>query len=292
VSRARIDQLGRYRLVNVVNVSQHCQLWQAYDDARGCAVAIKTLLERFQRDKEHIGYLKREFEIVGNLIHERIIRIYEFGIDRGSPYLAMEWFPSPNLKVRSRQGEEALAPLIPKIVVQTAEALAVFNGRGWVHRDIKPENFLVTDEGDVKLIDFSLAKRRKNFFSKLFAGKSKVQGTRSYMSPEQIRGESLDERADLYSLGCTLFELLAGRPPYTGINTNDLLTKHLRAPIPSLEVVNKNVSPAFAQLIRQTMAKAASERPKSSKEFFQRVLETPVFRRPVQPASTRERAQT
>lgn len=282
VAKATPGYLGAYRLLNPVYTSQHCQIWQAYHDGRNGFAAIKTLLEKFRKSREYIGYLKREYAVGSKLVHERIIRIDEFGIDRGTPYLAMEWFPGANLKNRLRQGPEVLRPLLPKIILEATEALAVFNRNGWVHRDVKPENFLVSDEGDVKLIDFSLARRRKGFLSRLFAPRSKIQGTRSYISPEQIRGEPVDERADLYSLGCTMFELLAGRPPFTGANTNELLTKHLRATPPGLETINRDVTPEFAQLVRWAIAKEPASRPHSTEEYYQKIRQTPVFRRPTQ----------
>jgi serine/threonine protein kinase len=280
VSKASLGALGPYRLLNVVHTGHASQIWQAYDDAEGCFVAVKTPLERFRRDREHIGYLKREYLVGSKLIHERIIRIFQFGKDQGIPYLAMEWFVGGTMKARLRQGLDMLLPWVPKIVIEATEAVAFFNGRGWVHRDIKPDNFLVGDNGDVKLIDFALAQRKRGVLSRWFLRpRSKVQGTRSYIAPEQIRGMALDDRADLYSLGCTLFELIAGKPPYTGTSTQDLLNKHLKGPLPALENVNPNVTPEFAQLIRWAMQKDPADRPRSTEEFYSKVCQMPVFRR-------------
>ncbi len=278
MSKATLNYLGPYRLLSVVNTSQHNRIWKAYHDGEGRPYAIKVLLEQFRHSREYLGYLKREYTVGSKLDHERIIRIHQFAIDREVPYLAMEWFAAANLQNRIRQDAAALGPLVPKIAVQAAEAVAVFNSHGWVHRDIKPANFLVSSEGDIKLIDFSLARRRKGMLSKIFPAKVKVQGTHSYMSPEQIRGEPADDRADLYSLGCTLFELVAGRPPFSASSGNELLSKHLRAAPPSLEGVREDVNPEFARLIRSAMAKDPDERPSSTEAFYQRLLQTPVFR--------------
>jgi serine/threonine protein kinase len=279
VGKATLNYVGPYRLLNPVNTGQTSQMWQAYHDGLQRFFAIKTLLDKFQRDREQIGYLRWEYTVGSKMLHERIIRIEEFAVDRGKPYLAMEWFAAPNMKQLVRQGIEGYVHLLPKIALEAAEALVYFNGQGWVHRDIKPDNFLVNEEGDVKLIDFALARRKRGLLSKLLAPKTKIQGTRSYMSPEQIRGAALDERSDVYSLGCTLFELIGGKPPFTGTSANELLTKHLRAATPSLESANREVTPEFSGLIRRAMSKKVPDRPKSMNEFYTEMKATRIFKR-------------
>jgi serine/threonine protein kinase len=133
-----------------------------------------------------------------------------------------------------------------------------------VHRDIKPENFLLPVAGELKLIDFALAQRSREGLWKMFGGKTtRIQGTRSYMSPEQIRGLPLDQRSDIYSFGCMFHELLGGKPPFTGVTTNDLLMKHLRTPPPPVQAANRNVTDECAALIKQMLAKKPEARPKS-----------------------------
>ena len=102
----------------------------------------------------------------------------------------------------------------------------------------------------------------------MFRRRGQVQGTRSYMAPEQIRGEALDRRADVYSLGCMVYELLSGKPPFTGDSPNDLLNRHLKAPIPSVQVMNDNVMPEMADLLRRMMAKKPEDRPGSMMEVL------------------------
>jgi serine/threonine protein kinase len=289
VSKAVATYLGSYRLLNVVNTGQTSQVWQAYHDGMQQFVAVKTLLEKYRKDREQLTALKREYTVGTAVADTRIIRIYEYAVDRGAPFLAMEWFPAPNLKFRIHQGVEAIAHLVPTIALEVTEALVSFSKAGWIHRDVKPENFLVADDGDIKLIDFSLAQRKPGFLAKFFGGRTKVQGTRSYMSPEQILGKPLDERADLYSLACTLFELIGGKPPFTGTSSNDLLTKHLRASPPPLEAANRNVTPEFAQLIRRAMAKKPAARFKSIEEFYDELRRTRIFRRtPTPPAEAKK----
>lgn len=260
--------IGPYRLVNIVHTGQSSQIWQAYHDGKQQWFGIKTLLEKFRGDREQIRYLRWEHTVGQKMVHDRIVRIYEFGSDRGSPYLAMEWFPAPNMKHRIQHHREELPPLASRIIEQAAEGLSHFNQFGWVHRDVKPDNFLVTDDGQVKLIDFALARRATRGLSRLLGPKARVQGTRSYMAPEQIRGGPVDQRADVYSFGCTVYELLCGKPPYTGVSADELLMKHLRAPPPSLEVVAREVSTEAAQLVRRSLAKDPAARPQSINDFL------------------------
>jgi serine/threonine protein kinase len=145
---------------------------------------------------------------------------------------------------------------------------------------VKPDNFLVNLEGEVKLIDFALAVRQKKGLAKFFSRKSKIQGTRSYMSPEQIRGKALGIEADVYSFACTIFHLLAARPPYTGATSNDLLNKHLAAPIPLIEAYNRSVNPAFSQLLQLMMVKRPDKRLPDMNEFLRHLKVTPVFKEP------------
>jgi eukaryotic-like serine/threonine-protein kinase len=278
MTKATLSYIGPYRLLNVVNTSQTTQIWQAYDDGKKMIVGIKTPLAKYHKNREQIGFLRWEYKVARSVVHPRILNMFTFDVQHGIPYLAMEWFPGANMKQLLLGGTARIGYLLPKIIDQAAEALAHFGTRGWVHRDIKPDNFLVSESGDVKLIDFSLARKAKRGLAKLFSRKSKVQGTRTYMSPEQIRGEPLDQRADVYSFGCALFELISGKPPFTGSSQQDLFTKHLKTPPPVLDPVGHNVTPEFAQLLRRTLAKNPAERVPSVAEFLNETRRTKIFR--------------
>ncbi|MGW8257542.1 MAG: serine/threonine protein kinase, partial [Thermoguttaceae bacterium] len=270
--------LGPYRLLNVVHTGQNCQIWQAYDDANQRIVGIKTLLDRFLTDREQIKFLRWEYTVGQTLKHPLIIDVFSYAVDRRVPYLAIEWFPAPNLKQRLYGGLQNFVYLVPRLLDQAAESLGYLHKGGWVHRDVKPDNFLMNDEGQLKLIDFALARKQSSGIMKLFSGRGKAQGTRSYMSPEQIRGEPPDLRADIYSFGCMLHELFAGKPPFTGISSDDLLMKHLRAPPPPLESLYDNITPEFAQLVRKCMAKNPDARPGSMDDFLNELHMIRIFK--------------
>lgn len=273
--------VGPYRLMNLLITGQTSQIWEGMRESDRARHALKMLLPDFRKDREQLGFLKHEYEVGRNLDHPGVVKVFDFAAPKGVPYLAMELYTCGNLKQVLRSvGLEDLGPLLPDIVRQAAEALAYFNNQGWIHRDIKPDNFLLTPEGQVKLIDFALAQRKKTGLSKLFGGGSKkIQGTKSYMSPEQIRGEALDERADVYSFGCTAYELFNGKPPFTGTNANELLMKHLTAPPPAIAAANSNTTLEFSDLLRKCMAKKPADRPQSMQDFVDRLRMIKVYQK-------------
>jgi serine/threonine protein kinase len=180
------------------------------------------------------------------------------------------------LILRSR---EQTMYLIPKIIENAALGLAYFHQQGWIHRDIKPDNFMVDGEGTVKLIDFALAQKPKTGLAKLFGGKTKkIQGTRSYMSPEQIRGLPLDFRSDIYSFGCAVHELVSGKLPFAAPSANELLQKHIGTPPPALEGIDPNVTKDFGLLVRSCMAKKPENRPESMDSFLTAFKQLKVFK--------------
>ena len=273
------DYLGSYRLLTQIRAGKTCQIWEAMHDSKQQKFALKVLPAEFVHDREQVQLLKHEFAVGQALRHPRVIQSHELGIDRETYYLAMELCAAPNLKQAIQGGTESLYPHVTSIITQAGEGLAYFHSRGWVHRDIKPDNFLLTGGGDIKLIDFALAQRIRRGLMRLLPSRAgKIQGTRSYMSPEQIRGGRLDHRADIYSFGCMLYELLSGRPPFTGNSTNELLTKHLKAAPPSLQGANRLVSDPFAHMVKKMMSKEPKKRPNSMNEFLDQFRCLAVFK--------------
>jgi eukaryotic-like serine/threonine-protein kinase len=280
VSRASQDYLGSYRLLNLVRSGKTCDVWEALRDSTGERFALKVLAGEFAENKDEVAFLKHEIKVGQGLDHPRVIRVHDFGMERGHAYLVMELFPFPNLKQHIQQNYDRLLAVLSTCIEQAAEGLGYFHEQGWVHRDIKPDNFLMKPDGTVKLIDFALAQRSKHGLSRLFYSQKVLQGTRSYMSPEQIRMRPLDQRSDIYSFGCMLYELASGKLPFTGISTNELLNKHLKSPSPSIQAANRNITDDFAALVRRMLSKLADERPASMKEFLQDFRRLQVFKVP------------
>ncbi len=164
------------------------------------------------------------------------------------------------------------------ILKQAATGLAFMNAKGWVHRDVKPDNMLVNSAGELKLIDFAIAERIPTGFGQAgSAARSKPQGTRSYMSPEQIRGQALDGRADIYSFGATAFELVTGRPPFRGASSQDLLNKHIKEKPVSPAFYNPDVTKEFGDLVLRMLAKKKEDRPRDFHEVLMAMRTMKVF---------------
>src|SRR5205085_2010252 len=168
------------------------------------------------------------------------------------------------------------------ILKQAATGFAYMNASGWVHRDVKPNNILVNSAGEVRIIDFALAQKieKPSFLLKIFRRKPNVAGTRSYMSPEQIRGEPLDGRADIYSFGATAFELVTYRPPFRAASQQELLQKQIvEKPAPPY-TYNKEVTEEFGNLLLKCLAKKREQRPQTFHEVLKVLNTVKIYKTP------------
>ncbi len=243
-----------------------CQIWETMS-ANNKRCVLKVLRDEFRKDKNELAMLKHEYVVGSVLDHENCIEVYEYDVARGIPFVAIEYYRSLNLKQWIRE-PGAKREWLPGIIEQSAKGIIHLHKHGWIHRDLKPDNLLVNDEGEVKLIDFAIAEKAKKGFGRLLGGRGKVAGTRSYMSPEQIRNEPLDARSDIYSFGCLVFEIVSGKLPYTGSSSDDLLQRHLKSPVPSLMAFSEDANPALCKLVEQMMAKKRDDRPDSIEDFL------------------------
>ena len=273
------DFLGPYRLARLIRVGSTAEVWEAIHESDQKRYALKIIKESLKADKAEATLLKHEYNVAKDLSSPRIIRVMEYREEGGRPMLVLELFSELNMKQALRRGPESLAFMLDKIVEQAAEGLYYMHTKNWIHLDIKPDNFLVSRDGETKLIDFTIAEKKKGGFGKLLHRAKVAKGTRSYMAPEQIRKKVCDERTDVYAFGCVLYELCTGRPPYSGDTPNDLLNKHLTASIPSPIVMNNNVTREFADLVKSMMAKNANDRPASMWEFLKLYRTIQVFKK-------------
>jgi serine/threonine protein kinase len=207
------------------------------------------------------------------------------------PYFVMEFFPAGNLKLRIMHKKwDFIKEKAHEIFKQAATALAYMNASGWVHRDVKPDNLIVNSAGEVRLIDFALAERvsKHGFFRRR---KGRTAGTRSYMSPEQVRGESLDGRADVYSFGATMYEVITGRPPFRASSPVELLNKQITEKPLSPRSINKDVTEECAALILRMLAKKKEDRPRDFHEVLMALRGMKIFAGEPPPKSDETGAQ-
>jgi len=272
------DVIGGYRLQNLMMTGQSSQVWECVETASGRHFAIKLLLPEKMEDEEHRRLLVHEAEVGISLAHPNIIKIVKLVKNEDVPYFVMEFFPAGNLKLRIMHKKwDFIREKAHDIFKQAATALAYMNANGWVHRDVKPDNIMVNSAGEVRLIDFALAQRigRRRFFRRR---KGRAAGTRSYMSPEQIRGAALDGRADIYSFGASAYELVTGRPPFRAGNPTDLLHKQIIEKPISPQVYNREVTDEFAALILRCLAKKKEDRPKDFHEILMALRSLQIFK--------------
>src|SRR5262245_40972314 len=260
---------------------QTSQVWEVVEGPSGRHFAMKLLLPERVGDPEYRRLLIHEAHVGKQLAHPNVIKIVAFEASKTNPYFVMEFFPAGNLRLRiTRKETEFIRDKGHSIIKQGATGLAFMNAKGWVHRDVKPDNFLVNGAAELRIIDFALATRiqRKGLFGRLFRRKSLAMGTRSYMSPEQIRGEAVDGRADIYSFGATCYEITTGRPPCGGTTSHDLLSKHIGEKPVSPQAHNPDVTDQFAQLVLQMLQKKKQDRPKDFHEILMALRTMRVFK--------------
>jgi eukaryotic-like serine/threonine-protein kinase len=279
------EKIGNYQLRKCMMSGQSSQVWEVVEINSHRHFAMKILLEEKIKDAESRHMLIHEAEVGKKLAHPNIIRITDFS--RGGtkeqkiPYFVMEYFPAGSLKLRLVHKDfKFIKERAHSIFKQAATGFAYMNSSGWVHRDIKPDNLLVSEGGELRIIDLALAQRiqKPSFFGKLFRRRGKAQGTRTYMSPEQIRDQILDQRADIYSFGATAYELVTTRPPFRGATSQDLLQKQIIEKPVSPQMHNKDVSDEFAALILRMLAKKREERPKDFHEILIALRTMKIFK--------------
>jgi serine/threonine-protein kinase len=275
------EVIGGYRLQTLMMTGQTSQVWEVVEQSSHRHFAMKLLLPEKAADRVHRRMLLHEARVGKALAHPNIIRIIHVSEDAKNPYIVMEFFPAGSLKVRLlRKQNDFIKERAHSIFRQAATGLGYMAAKGWVHRDVKPDNMLVNSAGELRLIDFALAQRiqKPSFFAKLFKRKGLVQGTRSYMSPEQIRGEFLDARADIYSFGASAYELVTTKAPFRAATNQELLAKHIVEKPVSPQVLNPDVTDEFASLVLRMLGKKREDRPRDFHEIQLAMRSIRVFK--------------
>jgi tRNA A-37 threonylcarbamoyl transferase component Bud32 len=247
-----------HRCIRQVGSGGMCTIYLAESERAGTVVVLKVFNQVPDVSERLVSFDRflQEYEIVAGLKHQNIVRIYDLGVADDHAYIAMEHFPSGDLRQRMK------APLSPatalKYLEQMASALEAIHSVGVLHRDLKPANVMLRADGSLCLIDFGLAKANEMEVS--LTGSREIFGTPYYMSPEQGHAEEIDGRSDLYSLGVMFYEMLIGHKPYTGATAMEVIYKHKRAELPE-------IAPQFAEyqdILRRLLAKSPADRYQSA----------------------------
>src|SRR5262245_58947914 len=257
------QEIGGYAVTGRLGEGGMGAVYLAERRGSGGQAALKLLLAEMAGDEEFRRRFVRESEYASSLNHPNIVHVYEFGESNGITYMAMEYVPGHDLTVELAQGrltpERTLA-----ILEQVASALDTVHATGLFHRDVKPANILVGSDEETgalrsRLTDFGLSKHPTQDSSPLTSAGFFV-GTSQYVAPEQILAKELDHRVDVYSLGCLLFECLAGETPFKRPREEQVLHAHLQDPPPALTAVRPDLTPAIDAVIEKALAKEPEER--------------------------------
>src|SRR3989442_9553945 len=204
----------RYELEELVGSGGMSSVYRAHDRVLDRKVALKLLHQRLTSEQEYVERFGREARMVAGLLHQNIVTVIDRGEDDGRPFIVFEFVAGENLKqLIDREGPLPVDRVL-ELGIQIARGLAFAHANGYVHRDVKPQNVLLNGDGEAKVTDFGIARSLDVKHGVTQTGT--VLGTSDYIAPEQAQGHQVDEHTDVYSLGIVLYELLAGKPPYTG----------------------------------------------------------------------------
>lgn len=233
-------------------------MFEAADRMLDRRVAVKILHQRFAETDTFVARFRKEALAAANLSHPNIVSIYDWGHEDDTYFIVMELVKGRSLREVLNNEGRILPRRAAEIAAEVASALEVAHRKQVVHRDIKPGNILLAEDGTVKVTDFGVARAREDSLNLTKAGA--VIGTATYFSPEQARGDPADERSDLYSLGVVLYEMLAGRPPFSGETPVSVAYQHVTAEVPSPRQLNPAVPAALERIVMRSLEKDPSRR--------------------------------
>jgi eukaryotic-like serine/threonine-protein kinase len=263
--------VGDYEIVEHIGSGGMGEVYRGRDPRVGREVAIKILSPSFAADPSALARFEQEARVAGSLNHPNLITLFHIGTHDAAPYLAMELLEGDSLRQVLDRGLLPLRKALD-LASQIARGLAAAHDRGVVHRDIKPDNIFVTTAGVVKILDFGLAKMTAVSPTEATVARNAttpgmILGTIGYMSPEQVRGDSIDARTDIFSFGAVLYELLSGRKAFQRGSAADTLSAILREDPPDLAVTFSGLAPVLDRLVRRCLEKNPADRYQSARDL-------------------------
>lgn len=262
------SSIGKYRIDSTIGQGAMGVVYKAFDPQIERTVAIKTIRKELLAPdpdgaESLLSRFKREAKAAGQLNHPNIVTIYEYGEAAGTVFLAMEHVVGQTLKGLLQEEAPLTSATVADITLQLLDALAYSHRRGVIHRDIKPDNIFVKDDGQIKILDFGLARLDASDLTQF----GTVMGTPTYMSPEQFSSGDVDARTDLYAAGIILYQLVTGVKPFQGDSIPAIMYQVVNSAPPDPTALNSNLPTATAAILAKATAKDPAERYQSAEEF-------------------------
>jgi len=267
-------KLGFYEILSPLGAGGMGEVYRARDESLGREVAIKVLPKELASDPDRLRRFEQEARAAAALNHPNILAVYGFSTtEEHAPYLVTELLQGQTLRERLQQGETPVRKAV-EFALQTARGLAAAHDRGIVHRDLKPENLFLTRDGVVKILDFGLAKlivpevtSQTSVATASFTEVGVVLGTAGYMSPEQVRGQVVDHRSDIFSLGAILYEMLSGKRAFEGKTAADTMIAILKEEPAELSASGRSLPSALGRIVDRCLEKDPAERFQSARDL-------------------------
>ncbi len=268
-------RLGPYEVIAPLGAGGMGEVYRARDTRLGRDVAVKVLPSTFSSDQDRLHRFEQEACAAGALNHPNILIVHDIGTHDRSPYVVSELLEGETLRQRT-SGAALAQRRVLDYALQIAHGLAAAHEKGIVHRDLKPDNIFITKDGRLKILDFGLAKLTRTDGSqpqtdiptrRVDTDSGVVMGTVGYMSPEQVRGQAVDHRSDIFSFGAILYEMLSGRRAFHGESPADTMSAILKEDPPDLSDTNKNISPALERLVNHCLEKNPEARFHSARDL-------------------------